>query len=111
VWPKAPIKPLERLYPLIWFGFVINLFTGLGLFSADAATRGINPDFYAKLVLVFGGVYVMARIKRQVFQSAEIERGQIPAGAKTLAWVSLVCWFGAIVTGRLIAYVGPIAGL
>ena len=30
---------------------------------------------------------------------------------KTLAWVSLVCWFGAICAGRLIAYVGPVAGV
>jgi hypothetical protein len=28
-----------------------------------------------------------------------------------LAWASLICWFGAICAGRLIAYVGPVAGL
>jgi hypothetical protein len=28
-----------------------------------------------------------------------------------LAWVSIVCWFGAICAGRLIAYVGPVAGV
>ena len=33
------------------------------------------------------------------------DRGPVPAKARTLAWASLVCWFGAIVTRRLLAYV------
>ena len=28
-WPKTPVKPLERLFPLIWWGFWINAITGL----------------------------------------------------------------------------------
>ena len=29
LWPKGgAIKPLERLYPIMWWGFGINLFTG-----------------------------------------------------------------------------------
>ena len=27
-WPRIPIKPLERLYPLMWTGFWINAVTG-----------------------------------------------------------------------------------
>ena len=27
-WPKTPVKPLERLFPLIWWGFWINAVTG-----------------------------------------------------------------------------------
>jgi hypothetical protein len=30
--------------------------------------------------------------------------------AKGLAWASLICWFGAITAGRLLAYVGPVSG-
>jgi hypothetical protein len=29
-----------------------------------------------------------------------------PANGKTLAWMSIVCWLGAITAGRLLAYVG-----
>ena len=28
MWPKQPVKPLERLYPAIWTGFWINAITG-----------------------------------------------------------------------------------
>src|SRR5258708_80853 len=34
-WPKAPVKPLERLYPLMWLGFGINAVTGTALLIAD----------------------------------------------------------------------------
>jgi len=111
VWPKAPIKPLERLYPIMWLGFAVNLFTGVALFCADATTRGNNPDFWVKLVFVAAGVFVIARIRKKVFGNPALDNGPLPGEAKMLAWASLVCWFGAIVAGRLIAYVGPVAGL
>jgi hypothetical protein len=111
LWPKGPIKPLERLYPIMWWGFGINLFTGVGLFCADATTRAINLDFWVKLVFVAVGVYVMVRTRKRVFGNPALDTGPVPANARTLAYASLVCWFGAIVAGRLIAYVGPVAGL
>jgi hypothetical protein len=40
-----------------------------------------------------------------------LDNGPTPAKAKVLAWASLACWFGAIVAGRLLAYVGPVSGL
>ena len=111
LWPKGgAIKPLERLYPVMWWGFGINLFTGIGLFCADATTRAINLDFWVKLVFVAVGVFAMTRM-RKVFANPALDNGPVPPEAKRLAWVSLVCWFGAIVAGRLIAYVGPVAGV
>ena len=111
LWPKAPIKPLEKLYPVMWWGFGVNLFTGLGLFCADATTRAVNIDFWVKLVFVFIGVWAMARMRKGVFANPALDHGPVPSNMKTLAWVSLVCWFGAICAGRLIAYVGPVAGV
>jgi hypothetical protein len=111
LWPRGPIKPLERLYPIMWWGFGINLFTGVGLFCADATTRAINLDFWVKLVFVAVGVYVMVRTRKTIFGNPALDNGPLPANARTLAYASLVCWFGAIVAGRLIAYVGPVAGL
>ena len=111
MWPKAPIKPLEKLYPLMWFGFGVNLFTGVALFCADATTRAVNLDFWVKLVFVAVGVWAMARMRKTVFANPALDNGPVPSNAKTLAWVSLICWFGAICAGRLIAYVGPVAGV
>jgi hypothetical protein len=110
LWPKAPIRPLEKLYPVMWWGFGFNAFTGVGLFCADATTRAENWDFWVKLGFVAVGVFAMVRM-RKVFANPALDNGPVPPEAKTLAWVSLVCWFGAICAGRLIAYVGPVAGV
>ena len=110
-WPAgARIKPLERIYPLIWIGFWINAFTGLGLLTADASTKGVNPVFWVKMVFVASGVFLVSRIRRRVLSDPQIDT-RVPSGAKTLAWAMLACWFMAVVAGRLIAYVGPTAGV
>lgn len=109
--PKTPIKPLERLYPLMWTGFAINLLTGTTLMIADAATKLTNVDFYVKMVFVFSGVAVLVRMRGRVFADPELDRAPVSAGAKRLAWLSLLCWTGAITAGRLLAYLGPVSGL
>jgi hypothetical protein len=111
LWPNSPLGPLTRLFPVLWFGFWINLFTGLSIFVKDATAYGRNPDFYVKLVFVAGGLWLMTVIRKQVFGDPNLDAQPISSRAKVLAWASLACWFGAIVSGRLIAYVGPTPGL
>jgi len=60
---------------------------------------------------VFAGVWLITRTRKQIFGSPEIDSGVLPAGAKGLAWASLICWFAAITAGRLLAYLGPVSGL
>lgn len=111
VWPRTALKPLERIYPVIWFGFWINLLSGVSIFLKDASIYGRNPDLYIKLVFVAAGVVLINRTRRQVFGNPAIDAGPVPGSARLLAWASLTCWFCAIVAGRLIAYVGPVPGL
>jgi hypothetical protein len=110
-WPKMPIRPMERLFPLIWIGFWVNAATGTVLLIADASTKLTNWDFGVKMAFVFAGVWLITRTRKKIFGSSEIDRGTLPAGAKGLAWASLICWFGAITAGRLLAYLGPVSGL
>jgi hypothetical protein len=111
LWPKTALKPLERLFPVIWFGFWINLFTGVSIFLKDASIYGRNYDLYVKLVFVAAGVWLLGVTRKQVFGDPSLDVAPVSSRAKTLAWASLVCWFCAIVSGRLIAYVGPVPGL
>lgn len=111
VWPKrAPISPLQRLYPILWFGFVLSAVTGVSIFMKDASTYGNNPDFYIKLAFVFVGVALLVVIRTRVLRNPQVDGGPVPRQAKALAWASLLCWFGATVTGRLIAYLNPVPG-
>jgi hypothetical protein len=111
LWPKSPLRPLERMFPYMMIGFYVNAFTGISIFMKDASVYSRNFDFYVKLVFIVLGMTLLFRIRKQVFGDPDLDKRPLPPAARTLAWASLVCWFGAIIAGRLIAYVGPVAGL
>ena len=105
------MKSLKNIFPVLMVGFAVNAFTGVSIFMKDAATYGINLDLYIKLLFVLAGMVLLVVIRRRVFDNPEIDRVAVPASARVLAWASLACWTGAIIAGRLIAYVGPVPGL
>jgi len=97
------VQSLERLYPLIWFGFWVNAVTGTALLMASASKRLVDPVFYTKMVFIFAGVAVLQLTRKKVFRNLG-PAGAPPENAKALAWASLICWLGAITAGRLLAY-------
>jgi len=109
--PGIPIKPMERLFPWMWWGFAINAVTGGSLLLGDATTKGTNPDFWIKMIFVFSGIVVLKIMRKKVFGDPQLDQGPVSSVAKGLAWASLVCWIGAMTAGRLLAYVGPVSGL
>jgi hypothetical protein len=101
--PRIPVAPLVRLFPIMWAGFWLNAITGVALFIADATTKGTTTVFMAKLGIIVLAVIVLFDIKRRVYGAGA--PGVITPGARVLAASSLALWLGAIVTGRLMAYV------
>jgi hypothetical protein len=108
--PTTPIKPLERLLPIVWWSFGINALTGTILLIAYATTKLTNLDFYVKMVFIFVGVWVLRATRSKVFDDPQLDRAPVSSAAKGLAWLSLLSWAGAIVAGRLLAYLGPVSG-
>lgn len=102
--PKIPLKPMEKLFPFIWWGFWINAITGTGLLMASATKRMVDPTFYVKMVFIFAGVSVLQLTRNRVFRTLGPDE-VVPDSAKMLAWAALVCWLGAITAGRLLAYI------
>jgi hypothetical protein len=88
----------------MWFGFWLNLATGLMLFAADASTKGATRLFAFKLGLVVMGVVSVLLIERVVFRG-DPERASTRWPARGLAAASLVVWLAAITAGRFMAYV------
>jgi hypothetical protein len=102
--PQTEVQPLERLYPLMWFGFWVNAVTGTALLMASAATRLLDPTFYIKMVFIFAGVAVLQITRKKVFRGLGPD-GALPESARGLAWAGLICWLGAVLAGRLLAYI------
>ena len=102
--PKIALQPLERLYPLMWWGFWVNAATGTAMLLASASTKLVDPTFYIKMIFIFAGVVVLRLTRKKVFQSLGPD-GALPESAKALAWAALICWLGAVTAGRLLAYI------
>lgn len=110
VW-RFSIAPLQKFFLVAWTGFSINAVSGVFLFlTAPSAFAGathffFSPTFRIKmLVIVLGGITVwllQARLSRDGIDWLD---GDAPQGAKALAALSIVFWFGAIMAGRLTAY-------
>jgi hypothetical protein len=104
---SIPLAPLRALFPLMYAGFWINAFSGLVLLAASATTMLANQMFYFKMGFVIAAVLIMRVTKARVFGNPALLEGDVTvAGARLLAIASLVCWFGAIVAGRMTAYPG-----
>jgi hypothetical protein len=104
-WGKAiPLEPLERLFPIMWAGFWVNAISGVALFVGDATTKGTTWVFMTKLVIIVVAVVMLVALRRTVYGRGAALAVETPAG-RTLAVMSLVLWFLAIVTGRYMAYV------
>jgi hypothetical protein len=97
--PRIPRESLSVLFPLIWSAFAINAASGVLLFIADATIKSSQPVFYVKLTLI-GLALWHTVVARRIIGS--------PAGgddsAARVAGLSLIFWTGAIVAGRLMAY-------
>jgi hypothetical protein len=107
----VPIKSLERFVPLGVIGFVVNVITGF-IFVAGNPVGGPqeylhNLAFQIKMVLVLiAGLNLLAFYFTGIARQADAVTpdGTAPMGAKIVAVVSLVAWFGVIFFGRFIMY-------
>jgi hypothetical protein len=103
--PDLPLVGTLDLLPLAWLGFTINLISGVALFSSDAVYFWSSYTFRIKLVLILlAGINAFV-LGRSVFREARLGTDASPSPAARIAAASsLLFWVGAIIAGRLIAY-------
>lgn len=103
--PELPILGTLDFLPLAWIGFTVNLISGLALFASDAVYFWSSVTFKVKLVLILLAGLNAFLLSQSVFREARAGGGGAPGtGVKLVAGSSLVFWVGAIIAGRLIAY-------
>ena len=104
-----PMRALHRLVPWGIAGYALNVLTGF-LFVVSAPDQYLfNPAFQTKLSLMaVAGFNVLVFYRFVWVRVAPTDAGEdSPRGAKIAAAVSLTCWVGVIVCGRLITYYRP----
>ena len=104
--PGIRLSGMEKFFPVLWIGFWINAITGTILLLVEITSKLSNPDFYIKMAFIAFALVALYMTKVHVFRDPSIDKTPATGKAKMWALVSLVCWTGAIVAGRLLAYVG-----
>ena len=105
--------PTIWAYPTVLTLHAVGMGVAVGASAVlDLRLLGVAPDlpvaepvFYIKLSLILLALLTAGRIRRVVFGHHAAPDAPIPQQARILAAASLVLWTGAIVAGRLMAYI------
>lgn len=100
----VPLGQLDKFFPVMWLGLVVNTISGVLLLAAYPVKAFTNPLFYFKLACIAIAVALTVLIRNNVVRKAVHDTGPASAWAGTWAAASLVAWVGAIVSGRFLAY-------
>lgn len=99
------VAALSRtLTPIAIVGLLLQILSGLLLFTADAAAMAANPVFQIKALMLALGIanaIVFRRIWRHALDGWDSDP---PALGRAQAALSILFWFGVAISGRLIAY-------
>lgn len=102
------VSATHKLLPWAVAGFTINLATGFLFLMGDPVRYAANIGFRLKMLLV-----LVAGVNTLWFWLAVTPsvknweaHADTPAVAKLIAWISLGTWFGVLLLGRLIPYIG-----
>jgi hypothetical protein len=98
--PTIPLDAMQKFYPVMWFGFVINAISGVLLLIGYPTKALTNPIFYIKLSCIAVGTVLMVKLGRNVVKASKWP----PSKTRLIAALSLLMWAGAIVAGRFLAY-------
>lgn len=106
---RVPLSAFHRLVPFTVVGFAINATTGSMFLMTEPNQYLYNPAFHLKLLLLgLAGLNVLAFYSTVFWRFGTIAPGvDAPRIVKLFGAVSLMCWIGVIICGRLITFYRP----
>ena len=104
MWRSVPVGQLARvLVPVAATGLALAVLMGLALFSVRATEYPELRIFQAKLVLIAVGA--TSAIMLHAAHGLRLETAG-PRRLATAGALSMTCWLGALLCGRMIAFAG-----
>lgn len=107
LFPGVPVTVFLPLGKLGWAGFVVNAVSGVLLFTSQAVTFVGNTAFLLKIGFIVSGMVMAGIIQSRLRRELASATGPavISNSTRAIAALSLSLWAGAIIAGRLIAYI------
>lgn len=107
--PDIEIDLVPKLLTVAIWGFSLNFITGILLFITRGSEYITSVTFLTKMLLVIVSAVLIFWL-RQYLKRPGTASDDVMAGrsARFLSLVATVSWFGAVVAGRMIAYLSSI---
>ena len=98
---------LQRALIAAWAGLTVNFLSGTALFIPRGVEYVGDRAFLTKIALILIGVSTTAALHSRLKRESLKWQADDAVSVDTKLWAaaSLVIWFGAIASGRLIAYI------
>ena len=111
VFAVIPYSALQRLFPVIWFGIVLQILSGAALWMAKPTQYTADVAFLTKLALIIIGIWLTRSFQVTIKREASTweASGNAPSGATTFVAGAFLVWCVVLVTGRLTAHFGSLA--
>lgn len=105
-----PYSSLNRLFPVIWAGLALQLLSGFTLWMTKPTQYVADVAFLLKILLVVVGTILTVSLYGTVMREAASwdAKKAVSSRAATFVAATLIVWCGALVAGRLTAYLGSI---
>ncbi len=94
-------KIVSETLPWAWFGFAVQVLTGLLLFMSEATLAYVNLLFQIKMGLILLAGILALVFHRTVYRRIKTwDLGNPPFWAKFVGYSSIVIWFSVVAVGR-----------
>ena len=103
------VQLIPRILSVAVWGFILNLITGLALFVSRGPEYIDSYIFLIKMLLVVISAVILFWLRQHLrLTKLTTEVSVADRTAKNMSLFSTVTWFGAVIAGRLIAYLSDL---
>lgn len=103
------VELIPRLLSIAVWGFILNFITGLALFISRGSEYIDSYIFLIKMLLVVISAIILFWLRQHLKPiNLTTEVSVADRIAKNMSLISTVTWFGAVIAGRLIAYLSEL---
>jgi hypothetical protein len=103
-----PYSSLNRLFPLVWIAFGLQVFSGLLLWITKASRYVADGAFELKVLLIVVGVLLTYQFSQTMQREAASwdTAGAVASHKVRLVAALMLVWAGVLIAGRLTGYMG-----
>ena len=96
----VPVTAMAPYWTVAFWGFIVNLLSGVALFMGSASTLFFNKAFHIKLI----GVVIGLALTWWLVKICVRGSGDVSGKHKGFAVGAVIAWIIALIAGRLIGY-------